>query len=172
VNKPTILVAAVGNIFLGDDGFGSEVARRLSGVHLPDDVRVVDFGIRSFDLAFALLDNPSLTILVDATHLGGVPGTLYTMDPTQEDFVCKEERFIDGHRLDLVQVLRLTLQMGGRLGRILLVGCEPETFGPEEGLMGLSATVAAAVDQAVAIVGSLVAQAGTETTALAHSASA
>ncbi len=171
MNKPNILVAGVGNIFLGDDGFGCEVARRLAAFPLAGEVKVVDFGIRSFDLAFALLDSPLLTILVDATQLGGVPGTLYTIDPTQEEFVHQEERFIDGHRLDVVQVLALAKQMGGRLGKILLVGCEPETFGPEEGLMELSAPVAASVDRAVEIVESLIAQTGTQS-ALAQSMTA
>ena len=163
-DKPSVLIAGVGNIFLGDDGFGVEVARRLALAELSADVRVVDFGIRSFDLAFALQDCPALTILVDATRLGGAPGTLYTIDPTQEDFSRMEERFIDGHRLDVVQVLKLAQQMGGRLGKMLLVGCEPATFGPEEGSMELSPVVAAAVDQAIEIVRKIAAGIQMETT--------
>ncbi|MGH7848434.1 MAG: hydrogenase maturation protease, partial [Candidatus Binatia bacterium] len=72
-----ILVAGIGNIFLGDDGFGVEVARELAKRKLPESVRVVDFGIRGFDLAYALLDGYDLTILVDAAPRGGLPGTLY-----------------------------------------------------------------------------------------------
>ncbi len=158
-----ILVAGVGNIFMRDDGFGVEVVRRLAHLELPAGTRVVDFGIRSFDLAFALLDKPALTILVDATQLGGPPGTMYTIDPGQEDFSTMKDRSMDGHRLDLVQVFNLAIQMGGSLGNMRVVGCEPDTFGPDEGLMGLSPAVEQAVDQAVAIVQSLIAEARTET---------
>ena len=79
--SPTILVAGIGNIFLGDDAFGSEVARRLLLKPWPAGVRVEDFGIRGFDLTFALMDGYDAVILVDATPRGGVPGTLYTIEP-------------------------------------------------------------------------------------------
>jgi hydrogenase maturation protease len=74
-----ILVAGIGNIFMGDDAFGSEVARLLLAHDWPPEVRVVDFGIRGFDLAYALLESPEMTILIDATPRGGTPGTLYTI---------------------------------------------------------------------------------------------
>ena len=87
MTRPRVLIACIGNIFLGDDGFGVEVARRLAnrrlagrrsaGPTLPDDVRVVDFGIRGLDLVYALLDGYETAILVDATPRGGEPGTLY-----------------------------------------------------------------------------------------------
>ena len=81
MTRPRILVAGIGNIFLGDDGFGSEVARRLLARPLPAEVRVVDFGIRGFDLAYALLDGYDVTVFVDATPRGGEPGTIYTIEP-------------------------------------------------------------------------------------------
>jgi hydrogenase maturation protease len=76
-----ILVACIGNIFLGDDGFGVEVARELSKRPLPSDVLVRDFGIRGLDLAYALLDHSGLTILVDASPRGELPGTVYLIEP-------------------------------------------------------------------------------------------
>ena len=76
-----ILVACIGNIFLGDDGFGVEVARALASRSLPQDVVVKDFGIRGFDLVYALLDHPGLTILVDACPRGGSAGTVYVVEP-------------------------------------------------------------------------------------------
>src|SRR4029077_20136764 len=76
-----ILIACVGNIFLGDDGFGVEVARRLAGRPLPEGVVLKDFGIRGFDLTYALLDGYDLTILVDACPRGAAPGTLHLIDP-------------------------------------------------------------------------------------------
>ena len=76
-----ILIAGIGNIFLGDDAFGVEVARRLVRRRLPDGVRVVDFGIRGLDLTYALLDGYEAVILVDAAPRGGPPGTLYVLEP-------------------------------------------------------------------------------------------
>ena len=66
VKAPAILIAGIGNIFLGDDAFGVEVVRQLAGRNLPARVKAIDFGIRGFDLAYALLDGSDVTILVDA----------------------------------------------------------------------------------------------------------
>ncbi|MGH7823596.1 MAG: hydrogenase maturation protease [Candidatus Binatia bacterium] len=153
-----ILVAGIGNIFLGDDAFGVEVVRRLSCRQLPENVRVVDFGIRGFDLAYALMDGYDTTILVDAVPRGGEPGTLYTIEPdlNQLNGLSAGELMLDTHAMNPLRVLALAKSMNGEFRRILLVGCEPETFGPEEGRMGLSAPVEAAVNEAVAMVESLV----------------
>lgn len=159
MSMPNILVAGIGNVFLGDDGFGVEVVRKLSERPLPDEVRVVDIGIRSFDLAYALLDGPDLTILVDATQRGNPPGTLYTIEVNTKDLGSRQTPTVEGHRLDPMQVLKMAKGMAGELGRILLVGCEPETFGPEdEGQMGLSPPVAAAVGRAVELIEALIAK--------------
>jgi hydrogenase maturation protease len=154
-----ILIAGIGNIFHGDDAFGVEVASRLAARSLPEEACVVDFGIRGFDLAYALLDGYDVTILVDATSRGGPPGTLYTIEVDPDAAGALDEQRIDGatHGMNPMRVLRMAQAMGGRLGRILLVGCEPETLGPEdEGWMGLSATVGAAVDRAVDVVEALI----------------
>ena len=64
---------------------------------------------------------------------------------------------VEGHALDPLTVLRLVQKLGGSPPRLLVVGCEPATFGPEgEGQMGLSAPVAAALDGAVRLVEKLV----------------
>ncbi len=152
-----ILVAGIGNIFLGDDAFGSEVARHLARRSLPSGVRVVDFGIRGFDLAYALLDGPDTTILVDACPRGDPPGTLYVLEPdVHADEFAQHEGSVEAHTMNPVSVLRLARSMGDTLKRVLLVGCEPANFGPEEGQMGLSSSVAAAVEPAVELVESLV----------------
>lgn len=156
---PRILIAGIGNIFLGDDAFGCEVVRQLQRRKWPENVRVVDFGIRGFDLAYAILDGYDVTIFVDATPRGGAPGTLYTIEPDLSDLDRQDESVVfEGHSMDPVKVLRIARMMGGELKKILLVGCEPETFGPEEGLMGLSEAVQGAVPKALQIVESLVAQ--------------
>lgn len=151
-----ILIAGIGNIFMGDDAFGCEVARRLAARALPDCVRVVDFGIRGFDLAYALMDGPAVTVFVDATPRGGEPGTLYTIEPDLEELDGAQTMMVETHGMNPMKVLGMVKSMGGEFKRILLVGCEPQTFGPEEGHMGLSEPVEAAVDEAVRVVESLV----------------
>lgn len=152
-----LLVAGIGNVFLGDDGFGVEVVRRLSARPLPEDVEVADYGIRGFDLAYALMDEYRAAVLVDALPHGCEPGSLALMEPDFDSLDAPG--VIEGHGMNPVEVLRLVKQLGGRPPRLFLVGCEPETFGPEEeGMMGLSAPVEAAVDEAVSMVESLVRQ--------------
>jgi len=147
---PSILIAGIGNIFLGDDGFGVEVAQRLARRKLPAGVKVADFGIRGFDLAYALLDGFDVTVLVDACPRGGEPGTLYVIEP---DLKAIQESAsgapVDAHTMNPMNVIRMAQSMGGELKRILLVGCEPQTLGPEEGQMGLSNPVTAGVEEAV-----------------------
>src|SRR5271163_2873060 len=155
---PTILIAGIGNIFLGDDAFGVEVAQRMASKKLPRGVRAIDFGIRGFDLAYALLDGTDVTILVDACPRGGTAGTVYVIEPDLNSLNSPEaeQAAVDAHSMNPMNVIRMAKSMGGELKRILLVGCEPETLGPEEGHMGLSAPVAAAVDEAVKVLEDLV----------------
>lgn len=156
-SQPRILIAGIGNIFLGDDAFGVEVVRRLAGCELPTNVKVTDFGIRGYDLAYALLDGYDTTILVDACPRGQASGTVYVIEPDLNDLGDAEEHSpADAHTMNPLSVLRLAKSMGGPLKRILLVGCEPDTLGPEEGQMGLSETVEVAVVEAVKVIESLV----------------
>jgi len=156
--QPRILIAGIGNIFLGDDAFGCEVAQRLGARRLPGAVRVVDFGIRGYDLAFALMDGYDATILVDATPRGNEPGTLYTIEPDLTALDHMQATPGDAHGLDPMKVLSLVRAMGGEFNRILLVGCEPATLESEDGQLGLSAPVAAAADEAVSLIESLIAE--------------
>lgn len=150
----SVLVAGIGNIFLGDDAFGVEVVRRLSERRLPDSVQVVDFGIRGFDLADALMGSPSAAVLVDATPRGGEPGTLYLLEP----LVDRRPPDLEPHGMNPANVLRLVEAIGGRLPRVLVVGCEPAVLDLDgDMLMGLSPPVEAAVDEAVRMIESLVA---------------
>jgi hydrogenase maturation protease len=155
-----VLVAGIGNIFLGDDGFGVEVARRLAGIPFPEGVTVKDFGIRGFDLAYALMDGYDLAILIDATPQGGTPGTLYTIEVDAAQLEHSDEHAtIDAHSMTPVRVLHLVNALGGKPGPILVVGCEPGILEDENGRIGLSAPVEAAVDVAVEKVQSLIARA-------------
>ena len=158
VQKPSILVAGIGNIFLGDDAFGVEVVRRMAGLDLPASVRVADFGIRGFDLAYALQDGYETTILVDACPHGQAPGTLYVIEPDLKalDAPNAAPATVEAHAMNPMNVLRMAKAMNIDVRNVLLVGCEPETLGGEEGQMGLSPPVDAAVDEAVKLVESLV----------------
>jgi hydrogenase maturation protease len=159
MTPPRILVACIGNIFLGDDGFGVEVARRLLTRNLPQGVSVKDFGIRGFDLAFALMEPHDLTILVDACARGGAPGALYLIEPEPIDETTLKSKptRIEAHGMTPVNVLRLVKSLGGNAGHVMIVGCEPADLGSdEEGKMGLSEPVMAAVDEAIALIDTLI----------------
>jgi hydrogenase maturation protease len=148
MNTPRILIAGLGNIFLGDDAFGVEVARRLLGRPLPPEIRVLDFGIRGIDLTYALLENYQRVILVDAVQRGGTPGTLYVIEPRLENSVALET-----HELAPAKALAAAQAMGAMLTNVVIVGCEPESFGfDDEPQMGLSPSVEAAVESAIALV--------------------
>jgi hydrogenase maturation protease len=153
------LVAGVGNIFLGDDAFGVEVARRLAATELPEGVKVADFGIRSLHLAYELLDDYDTAILIDATPMGESPGTLFVIEPevdaTLKEAAVKEGEtpLIDAHGLTPTEVLTLLQSLGGRVERMFVVGCEPAEITER---IGLSETLEAVVDDAVQLVQELV----------------
>lgn len=150
-----ILVACVGNIFLGDDAFGVEVARALSKLELPENVTVKDFGIRGFDLAYALLDPWDTVIIVDALARGQAAGTLYVLEPDLRAAAdpAATPHGMDPHGMDPVRVLNMASAMGTISAKVVVVGCEPQDFGDEfEGRMGLSAPVQATVEEAANLV--------------------
>lgn len=154
-----VLVAGVGNIFLGDDAFGIEVVERLAQRELPDHVRVVDFGIRSYDLAYALLEPWELVILVDAVPIGDEPGTVYTIEPElpRGNEVPTSTGF-DAHTMTPLSVLQMVAALGGERRRMLVVGCEPASIEPNEaGTMGLSTPVQNAVSAAIRTIEELIA---------------
>lgn len=143
-----VLVAGIGNIFFGDDGFGPEVLRRMmsrptEATPLPDGVRLVDYGIRGLHLAYDLLDGVDRLILVDAIPGNGVPGTLSVLEVGPEDLGDGE---FDAHGMNPVAVLASLGTLGGTLPPTYVVGCVPADI--EEGI-GLSELVAAAVDEAI-----------------------
>ena len=161
-----MLIAGVGNIFLGDDGFGPEVAKRLAAAGLPGWVRVADYGISGMHLAYDIADGYQTAILIDAAPRGGEPGTVTVLDVTAEhrrdlaaaDGPLGASRLFDAHGMQPDVVLGVLEMLGaGGETRILVVGCEPASvdYGME-----LSEPVATAVDEAVQVVLDLVAEAG------------
>jgi hydrogenase maturation protease len=148
-----ILVAGIGNVFLGDDGFGVALAGRLERMELPAGVDVVDFGIRGMDLAYALSDYDA-AILLDAAPRGQPPGTLYVIEPDLDERDVAPE----AHGMDPATVLALARSLGETPPRTLVVGCEPQTRMPddaEEIVAALTEPVRAALDEAVRLVESL-----------------
>jgi hydrogenase maturation protease len=160
LTPPSILVAGIGNIFLGDDAFGSAVARGLLKRAWPENVQVVDFGIRGFDLAFALLDRYDAVILIDAAPRGSAPGSLYVIEPDL-NALDPNDAAVEMHGMNPMRVMAVARSMGAQLGRVYLVGCEPspETLDPNgSGVLGLSDAVLGSLDKAVKIVEDLVTQ--------------
>jgi hydrogenase maturation protease len=156
-----ILVAGIGNVFLGDDGFGVALADRLARRALPPGVEVVDFGIRGLDLAYTLLDGWDAVVLLDAAPRGGAPGTLYVVEPDPEE----GDPAPDAHGMDPVKVLAMARALGGRVPRTIVVACEPQTVmtGDEDDVVAeLSEPVRRALDEAVGLVGELLAGMTTE----------
>jgi hydrogenase maturation protease len=160
-----LLIAGVGNIFLGDDGFGVEVANRLASAGLPDWAHVVDYGIRGMHLAYDLANGYRSAILVDATPRGGAPGTVYVIEPdlagagpgsdgTGDDALLAANPLFNAHGMQPDVVFGMLGMLDPQARQVLIVGCEPASV--DYGI-GLSEPVAAAVDEAVAVVLDLVA---------------
>jgi hydrogenase maturation protease len=149
-----VLVAGIGNVFLGDDGFGVMLADRLSRRQWPAGVQVADFGIRGMDLAYTLLDGWDAAILLDAAPRGEAPGTLYVIEPELDaDDVAPE-----AHGMDPVTVLALARSLGGTPPRTLVLGCEPQTHMTEDDeiVAELTEPVQVALDHAELLFASLV----------------
>ena len=139
-----VLVAGIGNLFRGDDGFGPEVVRRLAVTgRLPDHVRAVDYGIRGMHLAYDLLDGYDALVIVDAIPGDGRPGTVTVLEVGEEDL---GEGDFDPHGMAPVAVLASLRDLGGRLPPTYVVGCRPANLGER---IGLSAAVEAAIPAAM-----------------------
>ncbi|OBI95086.1 peptidase M52 [Mycobacterium alsense] len=155
-----ILVAGIGNIFLGDDGFGCEVVRNADIPRDDSSVRVVDYGIRGMHLAYDLLEDWDTLVLVDAVPNRGSPGTLHVFradleaDDEPDHASGSAAIGMDGHSMDPAAVFASLRALGGSPPYTVVVGCEAGSV--EEGI-GLSVPVAEAVPRAARAVGELVA---------------
>jgi hydrogenase maturation protease len=155
--RARVLVAGIGNVFMADDGFGVELARRLVDRPLPAGVEVKDFGIRGMDLAYALGEGWDGALILDAVPRGGEPGSLYVIEPDGPG----DELSLDTHGMDPVRVLTLAAELGALPDRVLIVGCEPAvrmTGDEEDVLAELSDPVRGAVGRACALVEELLAE--------------
>ncbi len=154
--NPRILIAGIGNIFFGDDAFGVEVVRQLSEHRLPEQVQVMDFGIRSYDLAYALTEPYEAVILVDAVPRAKPPGTTFLLELAAAELPKAGLEAPDAHGLNPVSVLQLAQSFGGVQAKLFLVGCEPAALETDQ--IGLSAVVQAAVPRALELIDSLVSE--------------
>jgi hydrogenase maturation protease len=147
-----ILVAGIGNAWLGDDGFGGEVVKRLEARELPSGVTVADFGIGGLDLAYEVMRGYDGLVLIDISRQGGEPGTLYVMEPDEQDIAAgiEDGELLDPHGMDPQTVLRFVRAVGGWPGKVVVIACEPAEV--EEMGIGLSAGVSAAVEHAAELV--------------------
>lgn len=141
--EPRILVAGIGNIFLGDDGFGPEVVRQLTPQPLGSPVRVVDYGIRGMHLAYDLLDGCDALVLIDAIPDRGCPGTVHVFEAELDE---DSGPVLDAHGMDPGAVLASLRSLGGATPPTIVVGCEVASV---EEQLGLSDVVAAAIPVAV-----------------------
>lgn len=154
-------MAGAGNIFLGDDGFGVEVVKRLAARALPEDVRLMDVGIRGVHLAYELLDGYDAIVLVDAVPHDEAPGTVTLFERSWEEGVADMEpsSVADAHDLSPDSVFSLLAGLGGRVDRIFTVGCEPASLVEQ---IGLSEPVLAAIEPAADAVCRVVARLSNE----------
>jgi hydrogenase maturation protease len=150
------LIAGLGNIFEGDDGFGVEVAQALSATQWPAGVELRDYGIRGVHLAYQLLEGYDLVVIVDAVQRGGEPGTIYVIEHAADESAtepAQDAPILDAHDLAPDGVLALVPMLGGTLGRVMVIGCEPATIAPA---IGLSQPVAGSVEKAAQLVTEIV----------------
>jgi hydrogenase maturation protease len=147
-----ILIAGIGNTWQMDDGFGSEVARRLEARELPPGVAVIDFGTGGLDLAYQVMYGYDALLMIDISRQGGAPGTLYVMevDEDEVDGPIEDGEALNPHGMDPATVLRFIKLTGGWPGKVVIVACEPQTI--EEMGVGFSPVVEEAVDRAVDLV--------------------
>lgn len=143
-----VLVAGVGNVLRGDDGFGVAVAERLTRCRVPPGVVVVETGIAGIALVQELQTGWDGLVVVDAVDRGRPPGTVMVIEPEVADVVSLswEERndlIADMHLATPERVLLLARALGVLPAWVRIVGCQPSDA--ESVREGLSAEVTAAV---------------------------
>jgi hydrogenase maturation protease len=156
IRRKRVMIAGVGNLFMKDDGFGGAVIRRMHDKEYPEGVEIKDFGTGGLKLAYDLMNGYDGLILLDASTRGGKPGTLYVIEPKEEEVSADLEHGgpIDPHGGDPLTVLRFVKSVGSWPGKVIIVACEPETV--EEFEIGLSDSVNGALDQAIVLVDEII----------------
>ncbi len=148
-----ITVVCLGNELARDDRVGLEVGRRLRELPLPPAVHVELRREVGFDL-LEDLETSEHVVLVDATSLGGVPGSCRILG--EAELAVSAATPFSSHSLPLGELLALGRRLFGneQVARVTFVGIEAESLAPYH--VGLSPRVAAALPGAVARVAELV----------------
>ncbi len=141
VRPKRILVAGVGNILRGDDGFGPAVTELLG--HLPEGADVVETGTGGIALLQELMVGCDGLVLIDACDRGAEPGTVFVLEPT----VSPGEHVPDVHLANPDRVLSMAKTMGFLPDLVRIIGCQPEDV--DELCQGLSPCVQRALPYAV-----------------------
>ena len=146
-----ILIAGVGDLLRGDDGFGPTVIKKLGKIELPSNVVVKDYGTSFFDLIFEL-ENFDEVIFVDALDFDGEIGEIRIVEPEGKKLSGEEiARFISTtlHEIELRKVIDLACSLNVLPKKFLIVGCKPRDLGFG---LGLSEEVEKAVDRTVKVI--------------------
>jgi hydrogenase maturation protease len=147
-----ILVAGIGNAWMGDDGFGAEVVKRLGEVELPRGVAVMDFGTGGLNLAYEVMRGYDALLILDISEQGGTPGTLYVIEADVDSVEAgiEDGDTLNPHGMDPKTMLRFVKSIGAWPGKVVVIACEPQTVA-EIGFQ-LSESVAGALEPAVKLV--------------------
>jgi hydrogenase maturation protease len=151
---PRVLIAGVGNVLHGDDGFGVELAWRLARRAWPEGVAVIETGIGGMSLVQEAMRGVGSLLLLDAHASGGVPGTVRLLEPALPDLSTLDahalrDYFADTHYATPLRALALLERLGRLPARVAVIGCEPAAH--EAIAIGLSAPVAAALERAESV---------------------
>ncbi len=158
------LIAGVGNVLRGDDGFGVAVAQKLlESNRYGDDVTIMETGIAGIPLVQELMNGYDLLIIADTVHRGGLPGTVYVLEPQVPELEDESgnklhQSLADAHYSDPSKVLILAKALGVLPLKIFLIGCEPTGY--DELGADLSPPVRRAAEVALEKIDRLVSDAG------------
>lgn len=147
-----VLIAGVGNVLRGDDGFGVALAQHLlQSNSFPPHVTVVEFGIAGVRLVQELLSGYDALIVLDSVDRNTRAGTVHVLEPTVPqiaDLPLEQRRdfLSDMHYTNPARALILAKALGILPPRVLIVGCQPETC--DELRLTLSPVVEAALPAA------------------------
>lgn len=151
--RQRVLVAGVGNILHGDDGFGVIVAQRLAQhPALPSNVRVLEVGIGGISLVQELFDGYDVLLIVDAVERKSAPGTLYLLEQQVPDLAQwsdeqRQEFLADMHMATPSRTLILARALGILPPSVYLFGCQPTSY--DDLVIGLSPPVEQAVERSI-----------------------
>ncbi len=122
--RARVLIAGVGNELMGDDGLGPVVLGELGKRSLPEEVEIINFGERLYDLLLKLRDYDA-AIVVDALDLGGEPGEVYVVEPNPSSNEVRGLGTLDLHEATLKGLIALGRELDIVPEKLHIIGCQP-----------------------------------------------